>query len=696
MNPNNATIETHRHARATALLGALDDEQRTAATATGPAIVLGAAGSGRTRVLSHRIALLVARGEPPRRILGLARNEREATLLRARAERLLATPLHGAWIDTLENVCLRILRAHAAALGRKPSFAVLGGGEARILVRNAGREAGLTEYSPARLQELISLAKIERRLPDGPVAQVYHLYEKALAEANAFDADDLVRRVIELCDNDPALAAKYRRRFSHIVVDDFEDTTAPQRDLIAKLAGPNGDLIAAADEEQAIASGAGDARAGFLEHFPEASVLELPRSWRSSGRITQLASRVVGRPLPEPMKKRGRRVAGAVLADESEEAAHVVSWLSRLARRLKAPLARTAILYRHAVQARPFEEALARAGVPYRVVNAPRFYERREIKDVVAYLKISIGGGDPEALARIANVPRRGIGPASVATIARLGKSNKLGMAEAALHAASLPRVTAQRAGALADLGRLLSDLDEAARRMTLADLIDYVIERSGYGRLLSELSRAEEETRHEGIDEVRGLARAIPGPAAGALPRLLERVEREDQRPKKRAGADKEDGVQLSTIADSKGRDYDIVFLTGLEEGLLPGARAIAQGEGAIHSERRLFYVGITRARSRVVLTRALSRTIFGKPRPGEASRFLTEPQVARRVRSFRLGGARPVVREGQRVIHPRYGAGLVTRLEAHASGQKMVNVTFDEGGEKRLALAYARLQPA
>jgi DNA helicase-2/ATP-dependent DNA helicase PcrA len=735
-----------RRSRAAAILANLDDQQREAARVRGPAIVLGGAGSGKTRVLAHRVAMLVAGGEAPaRRVLAFGRTEREAALLRARAERLLGAPLHGAWIDTIENVCLRILRAHAAALGRKPSFVVLGASEARVLVRNAGREAGLAQYSPARLQELIALAKIAGGVPEAPVDEVYHLYETALAEANAFDAEDLVRRVIELLDSDASLRGKYRRRFSHVVIDDFEDVTPPQRELVAKLCGEDGDVVAAADDQQRIAPAAStgderDARSRFLEAFPGAGVLSLTRSYRSSGRITLLAARIAARndgdAVPEVMKKKGRRVAAAVLADESEEAAHVVAWLSRLARRLKAPLGRTAILFRHPVQARPFEEALARAEIAYRVVGAPRFYERREIKDVVAYLKLTVGGGDPVALARIANVPRRGIGPASVATIGRLAKTGRHTMAEAALRAASLPRVTAQRAGALADLGRLLTDLDEAARRLPLAELIDYVVERSGYARLLSELSRAEEETRREGIDELRGLARALPGPAAQTLPTLLARVERADpdqgeplgrEARRARARASERDGVQLLTIAEAKGRDFDIVFMTGLEEGLLPGVRAIGLGETAIQAERRLFYVGITRARTRLVFTRALARTIFGRPRPGEPSRFLAE--AGKRVRAFRLGQARPSrgparpeealaasadrepspapqpaaqpallsVRVGQRVIHPRYGPGLVTRLEPAAGpGAMTVSVAFDEGGEKRLALAYARLQPA
>jgi DNA helicase-2/ATP-dependent DNA helicase PcrA len=742
-------------ARAAAMLVSLDEAQRAAAQMLGPALVIGPAGSGKTRVLAHRVAMLVARGDvPPRRILGFARSDREAGLLRARAERLLGQPLHGAWIDTPREICLRILRAHAAALGRKPSFVVLGESEARVLVRGAARDAGVTEYSPGRLQELISLSKIARVAPDGPVGEVYALYERALAEANAFDADDLVRHVVELLGSDPALAAKYHRRFSHTVIDDFEDTSAPQRELFARLVGGDGDVLAAADEQQAIASAAAgddDPRSGFLAAFPGAQVVTLDRSYRGSGRITLLAARVAARnlppatsspprPAPEAMRKRGRRVVSAVMGNEADEATHVVRWLARIARRLKAPLSRCAILYRHPVQARPFEEALARAGVAYRVVGAPRFYERREIKDVIAYLKLTIGGGDPAALARIANVPRRGIGPASVATIARLARQSaagggaRLSMAEAALRAASLPRVTAQRAGALADLGRLLTDLTDAARRLSAAELIDYAIERSGYGRLLGELSRAEEETRREGIDELRGMARALDGPAALTLPALFARAgqaaEDADDADLEPASASRpEDVVALLTFAESKGRDFDVVFMTGLEEGILPGARAARLGDAAIRAERRLFYVGITRARSRLVFTHALSRTLFGKTQAAAPSRFLGE--VGKRVRSFRLGEARAravgvpleirpgvdgegdtgplqvaaplaptltVVREGQRVVHPRYGHGLVTRFEpaAGGGGQPMVSVLFESAGEKRLALAFAKLQPA
>ncbi len=734
------TADPRLAARAAAILAVLDEEQRAAAAAPGPALILATAGSGKSRVLAHRVAAIVARGDaPPRRILALCRTPREAQLLRARAERLLAAPLHGAWIDTAHDVCIRILRAHAAAVGRRSTFTVLDESEARVLIRGAARDAGAAEYSAARLQELIALAKLRRELPTGPVGEVYRRYEEELRAANAFDAEDLVRHVVELLEGDAALAAKYHRRFTHIVVDDFEDTSLVQRQLVGLLHGPHGDLLCAADEDQAIASAVGGdapARDAFLELFPEGRIVPLEKSYRTSGRITHAAARLK-RPRPEagpppqvhPMRRKGTRVVAAAFADEDEEAVLAVRWLARLARRQETPLRRTAILYRHSIQARPFEEALARAGIPYRVVYGPRFYDRREIKDLLAYLRLTVGGGDPVALARIANVPRRGIGPASVATIARLSRTARIGMAEAALRAASLPRVTAQRAGALADLGRLLTDLAEAARTHECISLIDYVIERSGYGGLLADLSRAEEETRREGIDELRGLARALHGPAVETLPLLFARVAQDEVTPIT-SGRPKqgEDAVQLLTVAEAKGHDFDIVFLTGFEEGLLPGLRAIRQGGEAIDAERRLAYVGMTRARNRLIITRALTRTIFGQRRPGEASRFLGE--VGKRVRQFRVGHARPslhraatappvpdahaepepapvlrVVREGQRVVHPRYGPGLVVRVEPGA--QPMVTVRFDgpkeptlepsqEATEKRLALAFARLQPA
>jgi len=697
-------------ARAQAVVSNLDEDQRAAALARGPALVVGGAATGKTRVLAHRIAYLCAGGQAaPRRILAFARTKRDAGLLRLRAERLLAFPLHGAWIDTFHDVCLRILRAHATAFGRKATFTILGESEARVLVRHAADGVeGARPFSAARLQELIGAAKEARVVPEGAVGEVYLRYEQALARANAVDADDLVRHVLALLENDAELAAKYRRRFSHVLVDDYEDTTASQRELVARLAGPAGDLLVALDEDQALVPDAAAAAADFRARFSDAPSHLLTTTYRSSGRISYVAARIIahnerpGRPELRSARRKGQRVVSAVLADEDEEAVHVVRWIQRLARKSETPLGRIAILYRHSVMARAFEEALVRAGVPYHVASGPRFYERREIKDVLAYLRLGVGGGDPIALARIANVPRRGIGPASVATIARLCKASKITMAEAALRAASLPRVTAARAGALADLGRLLTDLGDSAHKLSAAELIDYVIERSGYGRLLSELSRAEEESRREGLDELRGIARALPGAAVDSAPRLFERVALVSGVPWL-AGMDEEatpaprgdEGVALLTFGEAKGRDFEMVFMTGLEEGILPGTRALAQGPAAIAAERRLAYVVMTRARSRLVLTRALARTLFGQTRPGEPSRFIAE--AGRRVRHFRLGGSRApraaepaalsAVREGQRVLHQRYGLGLVTRFET--GPQPMVSVRFDDGSERRLALA-------
>jgi ATP-dependent DNA helicase UvrD/PcrA len=705
--------EAARTARAQAILAPLDEAQRRAVLSHGPTLVVGGAGTGKTRLLAHRLAWLCA-GEhvPPRRILCFTRSEREAEELRARAQRLLVFPLHGAWLGTFQDVCQRILRAHAHAVGRSGSFVILDEPDARTLVRRAARDEGADpdRWPAGRLQEVIAAHKVARTIPEGITAKVYRAYEQALADANAFDADDVLRHVLVLLDEDTALRAKYRRRFEHLVVDGWQDIAAPQRALVARLAGgdPPGNLLASGDV----------APDSFLEDFPGGRVVELGHNYRSTRRILHAAQRLLerGGALRVPAKdtrRRGARVVAALTADEMEEAQLVVAWLLRIRGREGVPLHRIAVLYRHPIQARPFEEALVKSGVPYQVVGGLRFYERREIKDVLAYLRLTLGGGDPQALARIANVPRRGIGPASVRTMARLVRAghgdHKTTLAEAALRAASLPRVTAQRAGALADLGRLLQDLDEAARGRTCVELIDYVVERSGYGRYLSEMSRAEEETRRQGIDELRGLARTFLGPAVEALAQFFERVALVSGALWVARGPDEagssfepprgEEGVQLLTYAEAPGREYDVVFLTGLEEGLLPAEGA---EEAAVESDRRLVYQGMTRARNRLILTHTLSRTLFGLVRCGEPSRFLRD--AGRRVRHYRMGGARRrreegeiagvmAVREGQRVVHPRYGPGNVVHLE---DGQKTVTVRFDEAGEKRLALQYARLQPA
>ncbi len=697
--------------RGVAILAPLDEAQRAAASAIeGPTLVLAAAGAGKSRVLAHQIAFACAAGRvAPRRILALVSSPEDGEALAQRAARLLGAPLHGAWIGTLRDACLKILRSHAGAVGRRASFEILDESDARTLIRGVARELGvdLAVDTPARLQEAIAAVKTQGVAPTGIVARVFPAYEAALAAANAFDPDDLLHHVGRLLADDEALRRKYRRRFEQIFVDDFQDTGPLQRRLLLLVGGEEGNVHAAADPDAAVTPVTAPEPAdplAFPSLWPSARLFRLETHYRSTKRIVYVAGRLAARnpglhiPM-KPIRRRGQRVVALTAGDEQEEAALVVRWIRRLARRGQA-LDRMAILVRQPVLLRPFEEALVKERVPYRVRGGPRFYERREIKDTLAYLHLCLPPGSPEALARIANAPRRGIGPASVRTLARIQQQHGVGLAEAAMRAASLPRVTAARAGALADLGRLLNDLEEAARRLGAADLIEYVVERSGYGTLLGELSSASNaETRREGIDELRGIARGFPGFATESLPPLFARVALVGSAPPPA------EGVQLMTLAASRGSEVDVVFLSGLEEEVIPSRRAIAAGEAAIQSERRLVYLGMTRARNRLILLSALARTMQGEVRSGAPSRFLEE--AGRRVRRFRVGAARAAVRaeaqpgqiaepllqvrEGQRVSHASWGVGVVV-----ASDGKFVTVRFDEAGEKRLSLVLARLRPA
>jgi DNA helicase-2/ATP-dependent DNA helicase PcrA len=720
-------------ARAAALVAPLDPEQREAVLSIdAPTLVVGGAGSGKTRLLAHRIAWLVAGREvPPRRILAISPSVRGAEELRFRAQRLLGEKLRGAWIGPLPDLCQRLLRAHASAIGRRSSFAVLSPTEARTLVRRAAQEVNAPVEGPAlaRLVETISSVKNLVASADA-VGDVYHAYEALLVRENALDSDDVILSVLRLLDESESFRERYRRRFQHVLVDRFEDLPRPQLEVV-RILGAGGSVLLCGDDDQSLLPRAPDF-AAFAATLGDTRRIALRHAYRGTRRIVYVADRVIrNNParLPKEQgfeRRRGQRVIVAGFGDENEEAAYVVRWVQRLHDDGEASLGRTAIMFRHDVQARPLEEALARAGLPYRVASGLRFYERREIRDAMCYLRLAISGGEPAALARIANVPRRGIGPASVRTIARLQKKYRITMAEAALRAAQLPRVTAQRAGALADLGRLLSELDEVARRGSTAELIDFVVERTGYGAMLADLATEEEETRREGLDELRGLARSFPGPAAEGLPRLFERAAQagvipwavasdEDDAQGRVAARARSEGheVQLLSYPAAKGREFDAVFMIGLEEGVLPRSRALDPTSGspeAIEAERRLCYVGMTRARNRLFMTWAQTRTLHGKTRSARPSRFLTE--AGRRVRWFRLGSARPghlredqpapvtpeesvlgVVREGQSVVHPRYGAGVVVAV--HEGAQPMVTVRFETDGEKRLALHLARLRP-
>ncbi|MFH0903440.1 MAG: ATP-dependent helicase, partial [Pseudomonadota bacterium] len=775
------------HARAAAILASLDDEQRQAARSTeGPVLLLGGPGTGKKRVLSHHVAFLCAATTvPSRRVLVLAQTDDAAERIRARAELLLGRPLYGAWSDTFYGASQRILRAHASAIGRRPSFSILDSTEAEALVRRAARRVGmdLAQYPPGRLREAIARCKSQVSAPDAAIAEVFEMYERALAEANALDPDDVLLRAVQLLASEDAHRDRYRRRFVHVVVERLEDATRPQLELLELVAGPHGNVLAAADDDQTVVSRASSGIQpidSFLEYYPTAKRLCLVNCYRCSKRIVQSATRLIAQNGERHLRRLvsvrrcGARVLSVLVGDESEEAALVVRCIRRLLSHQSAALrpADFAIVFRHDVQARPFEEALAKAGLPYYVSSGQRFWERREIRDLMSYLRLTIGGGDARSLARIANIPRRGIGPASVAVIGRLQKRYRISMAEAALRAAQLPRVTAERAGALCDLGRLLLDLDEAARVSSIVELIDSIVERTGYGRMLTRLSSTEEEVRRIGIDELRGVARAFPGSAKGSLSRLFAHVEttgctpwasgstgEDDGRAEICAGrAGHASGVGLLTFERVKGRQFRFVVMAGMEEGLLPHAHALAANDrAAIEAERRLCYTVMTRARDRLVMTRAAVRTMAGTTRARSPSQFLAEMgQSVRRLRKSgvaRVGARRCpdsereclvrsesvdsrgstedpelrpslpspslpsaeaaarlaspeaelpatvllVVHEGQTVLHRSYGRGVV--VEAPSRDDRTPNavatVRFASVGEKRLVVALAKLHP-
>lgn len=701
----------------------LDEEQRAAVTPmSGSVLVIGGAGTGKTRLLHRRLAYLCAvQGVPPRRILVVTPTDDAAGLTYARVQVLWGAELRGAWLGTVSSVCLRILRAYATKLGRRKSFTVLSEASVRTFVRQAAREVGMDPeaVSVSRLREALSAHKQRGTSEPFEPSAFYEAYQRALVRANAFDADDVRVDVLSLLEH--RVREKYQRRFDHVLIDDAETLRGPEVEVLRHLVSPTCQVYALSDPLRTRATDWQDA-------FPWAERHVLARNYRSTGRILYVVSRLLRRvpvdvPAPIATRKRGARVVCVQVGDEDEEADLVARWTARLVRREESSLASVAILYARHLQARVFEEALARAGLPYRAARGQRFYERREIRDVLCYLRMGMSGGDPAALACVANVPRRGIGPASVAMIARLQKRDRISLGEAALLCAELPRVTAQRAGALADLGRLLKDLGEASHRLPLAELIPFVVERTGYQSLLDELPPIEAQSRREGIGELCDLSRGFAGPATEALPQLFRRVaatgaipwaepdqdqdddESQSSRRLSRQRSDSSRGVRLLTLGDARGLEFKVVFLTGLEEDVLPR-------RGEVDGDRRLLYLGLTRARNRVIFTHAASRRVSGHARAAEPSRFLRE--VGRRVRRFRLGGARAEafaqkdsahvlahgadsapfssVCEGAHVVHARYGQGVVLRVDPLPG---TADVEFEAVGKKRLLLALAHLRP-
>jgi DNA helicase-2/ATP-dependent DNA helicase PcrA len=713
------------------LLEGLNEQQREAVLATeGPVLILAGAGSGKTRVITHRVAhLVLERGVPSDAILAVTFTNKAAGEMKARTEALLAGRSLQSWMSTFHSLCVRILRREAGAAALPRDFVIYDEDDQLAAVREALRALDLSEklHPPRRLLSRISAAKNAGRDPEeegqddavGIYARVAARYKETLAAANALDFDDLLLRTVALLEADAGVREAYQRRFRYVLVDEYQDTNRTQYELVRHLAGKGGNITVVGDEDQSIYSWRGaDIRniLDFEADFPGARILRLEDNYRSSQAILDAASALVAHNRQRKGKTlRATKVGGEPVhlhqaADEFEEAAWVVGRLAALRER-----GRAAVLYRMNAQSRLMEEALMRQGLPYTVVGGVGFYERREVKDLLAYLRLVVNPADGMALRRVLNVPARGIGAKTVEEIARVASERRASLWDALGLVDEEQRLPARATQPLARFRELIESLRAQREVLGVKELLQQILQKSGYAAALAQEDTHESQDRLENLAELLSAAAEYESREESPSPSgFLDRVSLLSESDVARDDAP----VVLMTLHSAKGLEFDWIFLAGMEEGLVPHARSL-QSDTGLEEERRLCYVGMTRARERLFLTFAQSRQVFGQRRLSEPSRFLGEiPREAvtmtsesrhfepayvprrRRPETPRPGDTPPPaptnlagVRPGSRVRHPLFGVGTVVRSDGAGDDLKLT-VSFAGVGAKRLVARYAGLE--
>uniref|UniRef100_UPI0020252E30 DNA helicase PcrA n=1 Tax=Frankia sp. CiP1_Cm_nod2 TaxID=2897161 RepID=UPI0020252E30 len=672
-----------------ALLDGLNPQQRAAVVHTGsPLLVVAGAGSGKTRVLANRIAyLLAARGARAGEILAITFTNKAANEMKERVAALVGTRTRAMWVSTFHSACVRILRSHAKRIGFTSSFSIYDAADAQRLVTLVARDLDIDpKRYPARAlatgisnlkNELVDWETAMSRATghaERAVAEVYGLYQRRLAESNAFDFDDLIMTTVNLLQAFPDVAEHYRRRFRHVLIDEYQDTNHAQYVLVRELVGqaprltvdgepvrpapvpPGSDadadgpavgpaeLCVVGDADQSIYAFRGANIRNIVEFeqdYPDATVILLEQNYRSTQTILSAANAVIARNARRKPKRLwsdagdGEKIVGYVADSEHGEAAFVAAEVDRLSDAELARPGEVAVFYRTNAQSRVFEEIFIRVGLPYRVIGGVRFYERREVRDLLAYLRVLVNPADTVNLRRILNVPRRGIGERAEAMLAAFAERERVPFADALNRVDEVPGLAARSANAVRGFAALLAELRTAVADGPVAAL-ETVLERTGYLTELAAADALEAEGRAENLQELANVAREFSEQfPQGSLADFLEQVSLvadADQVPGPEDGEGGADGaggaagaVTLMTLHSAKGLEFPVVFLTGLEDGVFPHLRTLGDST-ELEEERRLAYVGITRARVRLYLTRAEVRSAWGQPAYNPPSRFLEE----------------------------------------------------------------------
>lgn len=666
-------------------LNDLNPQQRAAVVKTeGPLLVLAGAGSGKTRVLTYRVAYLVEKGVAPWHILAITFTNKAAREMQERVRALVGEGAEDAWVSTFHSCCARILRRDIEKLGYKRQFAIYDEDDRMQVIRGVAKALNLgdKEFPPKQIRAVISDAKNRMLTPaewlkesggdfrSRKLYEAYRDYEAALKGNNALDFDDLLIKALELLADHPPVLEYYRDKFRYILVDEYQDTNAAQYALVRLLAGERHNLCVVGDDDQSIYGWRGADIRNILEFekdFPECETIKLEQNYRSTGNILDAANQVIAHNGGRKEKvlwteaDSGERIALYHAMDERDEAEFIAS----MARRIVAGgenAGNVAVLYRTNAQSRVLEEAFVRGGTPYRVYGGQRFYERREVKDLIAYLRVLANPDDDVSARRIINAPKRGIGEATIEKLADYARENEMPLMSAVLDWEGTD-LSARPKKLLAAFAALMIDLTELMYEQKPSELLETVIDRTGYIKELEQDKNEENQSRIENIRELQGaVAEFERMHPEGGLSDFLENVALISD-----ADAVNESGgaVTLMTLHSAKGLEFNNVFLAGMEEGVFPITRALFD-EDQLEEERRLAYVGITRARRRLILSHARTRALYNARSANELSRFVAEIPS----RLIVEGAARTQPRRVPTPAHGGYGGGRVNAGIRGAAG--------------------------
>jgi DNA helicase II / ATP-dependent DNA helicase PcrA len=749
------------------LLDGLNPQQRAAVThAGGPLLIVAGAGSGKTRVLTHRIAYLLAeRDVAPGEILAITFTNKAAGEMAARVASLVGDRRARAmWVMTFHSACVRILRREATRFGYPSNFSIYDSADSQRLMALVCRELELDarQYPPKSMAAQVSNLKNElidyesfasqaRGGREKALAEAYSEYQRRLVAAGAMDFDDLIMVTVNLFQAFPEVSRAYRHRFRHVLVDEYQDTNHAQYALVRELVSGGAPLFStsvrtgAADPGSPEADGpselcvVGDADQSiyafrgatirniteFEQDYPEATVILLEQNYRSTQNILAAANAVVSRNPGRKPKNLwsdagdGPPITGYVADNEHDEAAFVAEEVDRLSDEGLAQAGQVAVFYRTNAQSRVFEEVFIRVGLPYRVVGGVRFYERREVRDLLAYLRLIANPADEVSLRRVVNVPKRGIGDRAEEYVAAYASRTRIPFAEALRTPGDVPALAARSAAAIAGFNTLVQELrEQAASNGPVAELVEAVLDKTGLQASLENSEDLQDATRVENLQEMVSVAREFDGSTPdGTLFDFLERVALVADADQIPDGENHGGMVTLMTLHTAKGLEFPVVFLTGMEEEVFPHARALTNTR-ELEEERRLAYVGITRAEERLYLTRAASRNWYGRPAFHTPSRFLSEipatlldwkrsakdvaaastpasARMASRPGTAVVGNRSvPALSPGDRVNHDKFGLGTVVSADGFGDSAE---AKIDFGGSygvKHLVLRYAPLE--